>query len=63
MSLGYGRELPNRCGGGTCGNCVFKLEEGAESIDNVKPQEKRKSGEELLKKGLSIRLPNFCDRW
>ena len=25
MSLRYDGELPNRCGGGTCGNCVFKL--------------------------------------
>ena len=59
MSLRYDGELPNRCGGGTCGNCVFKLEEGVEFIDNVKPQERRKLGEELLKEGYRLGCQTF----
>lgn len=59
MSLRYDGELPNRCGGGICGNCVFKIEEGAEFLDEVKVQEKRKMGEELLEKGYRLGCQTF----
>lgn len=59
MSLRYDGELPNRCGGGICGNCVFTAEEGAEFLDNVKVQERRKLGEELLKKGYRLGCQTF----
>lgn len=59
MSLRFDGELPNRCGGGICGSCVFKAEEGAEFLDNVKIQEKRKLGEEWLEKGYRLGCQTF----
>jgi ferredoxin len=59
MSLRYDGELPNRCGGGICGTCVFKAEEGAEFLDNVKIQERRKLGEEWIEKGYRLGCQTF----
>ena len=59
MSLRYDGELPNRCGGGICGTCVFKAVEGAEFLDKVKIQEKRKLGEEWLEKGYRLGCQTF----
>ncbi|MEH7009469.1 2Fe-2S iron-sulfur cluster-binding protein [Neobacillus niacini] len=59
MSLRYDGELPNRCGGGICGTCVFKTEEGTEFLDNVKVQEKRKLGAEWLDKGYRLGCQTF----
>jgi ferredoxin len=59
MSLRFDGELPNRCGGGICGTCVFKAEEGVEFLDNVKIQEKRKLGEEWLEKGYRLGCQTF----
>lgn len=59
MSLRYDGELPNRCGGGICGTCVFKTEEGAEFLDKVKIQERRKLGEEWLEKGYRLGCQTF----
>ncbi len=59
MSLRYDGELPNRCGGGICGTCVFKTEEGAEFLDNVKIQERRKLGEEWIEKGYRLGCQTF----
>ncbi|KAF0816691.1 MULTISPECIES: 2Fe-2S iron-sulfur cluster-binding protein [unclassified Cytobacillus] len=59
MSLRYDGDLPNRCGGGICGTCVFKTEEGAEYLDNVKIQERRKLGEEWLEKGYRLGCQTF----
>lgn len=59
MSLRYDGELPNRCGGGICGSCVFKPEEGAENLDKVKVQERRKLGEEWLDKGHRLGCQTF----
>lgn len=59
MSLRYDGELPNRCGGGICGNCVFKIEKGAEYLDAVKVQERRKLGNELLERGYRLGCQTF----
>ena len=59
MSLRYDGDLPNRCGGGICGTCVFKAEEGVEFLDNVKIQERRKLGEEWLEKGYRLGCQTF----
>ncbi len=59
MSLRYDGELPNRCGGGICGNCVFKIEEGAEHLDEVKNMERRKLGDELIEKGYRLGCQTF----
>lgn len=59
MSLRFDGELPNRCGGGICGTCVCKIEEGAEYVDNVKVQERRKLGEEWLSQGYRLGCQAF----
>ncbi|MEH7331746.1 2Fe-2S iron-sulfur cluster-binding protein [Neobacillus drentensis] len=59
MSLRYDGELPNRCGGGICGTCVFKADNGAEFLDNVKIQERRKLGEEWLGEGYRLGCQTF----
>lgn len=59
MSLRYDGEIPNRCGGGICGNCVCKIEEGAEYLDQVKTHERRKLGEELIEKGYRLACQAF----
>jgi ferredoxin len=59
MSLRYDGDLPNRCGGGICGTCVFKTEKGAEFLDKVKVQERRKLGEEWLDKGYRLGCQTF----
>ncbi|WP_141432637.1 2Fe-2S iron-sulfur cluster-binding protein [Bacillus sp. 03113] len=59
VSLRYDGDLPNRCGGGICGNCVFKIEKGAEFLDQVKIQERRKLGEEWLSKGYRLGCQTF----
>jgi ferredoxin len=59
ISLRYDGDLPNRCGGGICGTCVFKTEEGEQFLDNVKIQERRKLGEEWLDKGYRLGCQAF----
>ncbi len=59
MSLRYDGGLPNRCGGGICGTCVCKVEEGVEFLDKVKVQERRKLGEEWLEKGYRLGCQTF----
>ena len=61
MSLRYDGELPNRCGGGICGTCVCKIEAGAENLDKVKVQEKRKLGDEWLDKGYRLGCQTFVN--
>lgn len=59
ISLRYDGDLPNRCGGGICGTCVFKAEEGEQYLDKVKVQERRKLGEEWLNKGYRLGCQTF----
>ncbi|PEL09845.1 2Fe-2S iron-sulfur cluster binding domain-containing protein [Bacillus sp. AFS017336] len=59
MSLRFDGELPNRCGGGVCGSCVCKIEEG--TVDHIKVQERRKLGEEWLSKGYRLGCQAFIN--
>ncbi len=59
MSLRYDGDLPNKCGGGICGTCVCKIEEGSGFLDKVKVQERRKLGEEWLEKGYRLGCQSF----
>lgn len=61
MSLRYDGELPNLCGGGICGSCVCKIEEGADNLDKVKKQELRKLGEDWLSKGYRLGCQTFIE--
>jgi ferredoxin len=58
-SLRYDGKVPNRCGGGFCGTCVVKIEEGSENLDKIKPAEKKKLGEELLAQGYRLACQTF----
>ncbi|MGO4886692.1 2Fe-2S iron-sulfur cluster-binding protein [Anaerobacillus sp. MEB173] len=59
VSLRYEGDLPNRCGGGYCGTCLVKIEEGAENVDKIKPAEVKKLGEELLEQGYRLGCQSF----
>ena len=43
MSLRYDGELPNLCGGGICGSCVCKIEEGADKSGQGKKTRAKKA--------------------
>jgi len=58
-SLRYDGKVPNRCGGGFCGTCVVKIEEGSEHLDNIKPAEQKKLGSELLNQGYRLACQTF----
>ncbi|WP_096198854.1 2Fe-2S iron-sulfur cluster-binding protein [Bacillus sp. FJAT-45350] len=58
-SLRYDGALPNKCGGGFCGTCVIKIEEGSEYLDKIKPAEHKKLGEELLEQGYRLGCQTF----
>ncbi|MBD8004318.1 2Fe-2S iron-sulfur cluster-binding protein [Bacillus norwichensis] len=59
MSLRYDGELPNLCGGGICGTCVFKPVEGEEHLDKITRQEQRKLGKEWIEKGYRLGCQTF----
>lgn len=59
MSLRYDGDLPNLCGGGICGTCVFKPIEGVEHLEDVTRQERRKLGDEWLDKGYRLGCQTF----
>ncbi|WP_054635362.1 2Fe-2S iron-sulfur cluster-binding protein [Thalassobacillus sp. C254] len=58
-SLRYDGDVPNRCGGGYCGTCLVKIEDGSENLDNIKPAEKKKVGEDLLEEGYRLACQTF----
>ncbi|WP_257352176.1 2Fe-2S iron-sulfur cluster-binding protein [Pseudalkalibacillus decolorationis] len=61
MSLRYDGELPNRCGGGTCGTCVCKIEDGYKNLDKVKHAERKKLGGEYLDMGYRLGCQTFVN--
>jgi ferredoxin len=58
-SLRYDGKVPNKCGGGFCGTCVVKIEEGSENLDKIKPAEQKKLGSELLDQGYRLACQSF----
>ncbi len=52
--------IPFKCGGGLCGTCKCKIEQGLEHTDAIKPKERKHLTEEQFKAG--YRMSPGC-RW
>lgn len=60
-SMRYEGGIPFRCGGGLCGTCKVKIEEGLEHTDKVKKHELKHLGEELISQGYRLACQTFIN--
>jgi ferredoxin len=51
--------IPFKCGGGICGTCKCKIEEGIENTDAVKPKERKHLSEDEFKRGYRMACQTF----
>jgi ferredoxin len=51
--------IPFKCGGGLCGTCRCRIEQGIENTDEVKPKERNHLTEEDLKNGFRMACQTF----
>jgi ferredoxin len=61
MSIRYEGEIPYKCGGGICGTCVVKVEQGADTLTKPSKKETQKLGEELLSQGYRLACQTFVN--
>lgn len=53
--------IPFKCGGGLCGTCKCKIEEGIENTDKVKKHEYRHLTEEEVEQGFRMACQTFVN--
>jgi ferredoxin len=53
--------IPFKCGGGLCGTCRCRIEQGLENTDEVKPKERNHLTEEDLKNGYRMACQTFVN--
>lgn len=58
-SMRYEGGIPFRCGGGICGTCKCKIEEGSENLDKIKKKEYERLGEDLIQQGYRLACQTF----
>ena len=51
--------IPFKCGGGLCGTCRCRIEEGLENTDAVKPKERKHLSDEDLSNGYRMACQTF----
>ena len=51
--------IPFKCGGGICGTCKCKIEEGHEHTDAIKPKERKHLTEAQFKEGYRMACQTF----
>lgn len=51
--------IPFKCGGGLCGTCKCRIEQGLEHTDAVKPKERKHLTEEQFKAGYRMACQTF----
>lgn len=51
--------IPFKCGGGICGTCKCRIEEGIENTDAIKPKERKHLSEDEFKKGYRMACQTF----
>ncbi|MBL6454047.1 2Fe-2S iron-sulfur cluster binding domain-containing protein [Belnapia sp. T6] len=51
--------IPFKCGGGICGTCKCRIEEGKDRTDAVKPKERRHLSEAELAEGWRMACQTF----
>ncbi len=53
--------IPFKCGGGICGTCRCRIEEGLENTDKIKPKERRHLTAEDFEKGYRMACQTFIN--
>lgn len=53
--------IPFKCGGGLCGTCRCRIEQGLEHTDTVKPKERKHLSEEDLRQGYRMACQTFLN--
>jgi ferredoxin len=53
--------IPFKCGGGLCGTCKCKIEQGLENTDAIKPKERKHLTEEQFKAGYRMACQTFIN--
>ena len=53
--------IPFKCGGGLCGTCKCRVEQGIEHTDSVKPKERRHLSEADLAAGYRMACQTFVN--
>lgn len=48
-SIRYQCDVPYKCGGGFCGECKVKIEQGSENLTSIRKQELKQLGEDIDK--------------
>ncbi len=51
--------IPFKCGGGICGTCKCRIEEGLENTDTIKPKERRHLKAEDFEAGYRMACQTF----
>jgi ferredoxin len=51
--------IPFKCGGGVCGTCRCRIEQGLEHTDAVKPRERKHLSEEEIGQGYRMACQTF----
>jgi|SRR5690606_33356314 len=51
--------IPFKCGGGICGTCKCRIEEGRENTDNIKPKERKHLKPEDFEAGYRMACQTF----
>ncbi len=53
--------IPFKCGGGLCGTCKCRIEQGRESTDAIKPKERRHLTDEQFAQGYRMACQTFVN--
>ena len=53
--------IPFKCGGGLCGTCKCRVENGIEHTDTIKAKERRHLSEEEIKQGWRMACQTFVN--
>ena len=53
--------IPFKCGGGLCGTCRCRIEQGLEHTDAVKPKERKHLSDEDLRQGYRMACQTFLN--
>lgn len=51
--------IPFKCGGGVCGTCKCRIEQGQENLDDVKAKERKHLNDDELRNGFRMACQTF----
>ncbi|MCP1354333.1 2Fe-2S iron-sulfur cluster-binding protein [Aneurinibacillus migulanus] len=61
MSIRYEGGIPYKCGGGICGTCVVKIDDGAQNLNKVSKKEVERLGKDLIDQGYRLACQTFVN--